>query len=540
MVTLRFHAQQPISPVTMSSSRSQNTPTTRRPILRFELTSISIDGKPNAYKKPRLVLKPQLELAPRRPYTGSRPRVPVWRCFLMVHVKDKADELVKLDLDSFKPSPADGNSTIRYSIACSLPDCSLLFQYPGSTESVPATLSITVQNASDFETIMQELSNLGIHAEDEQGSQEQGSLSRPATLRPWAPAGQTLRPTYTPSGNIRPFENTSPHLGTGPTLQAQYPSYPERHLYSSLQRPPSHPLEPPTNIQAGQRPWSPAFVPSRPATTLGVPGILGEGIYKLSKIGSTSSGRPRVRRTTTPIEQQGHRLYTVSKHFDKTLSRADILHATRGRYLGRGLSSSFQGESSSYPTRSPSLGNSRTADQGISGQDQKAWQYPARMSSVLERVPVNTQHQPRLRRLRTASHALDISPSTGFNDNEENSLLSNITEEKNRHPLSYSQPKPASKGTDDIFHFSSSPTIFEQPTEDEVRDDWLIQSSQIQHQGLCEASKVWDEFMDKAGKAMAAAEPSRDLSDVLSRFEDEFTRRWEGVVAATAQNMRRF
>jgi hypothetical protein len=62
--------------------------------LRFELASISIDGKPNAYKNPQLVLKPQLELAPRRPYTGSRPRVPFWRHFLMVHVKDKADELV--------------------------------------------------------------------------------------------------------------------------------------------------------------------------------------------------------------------------------------------------------------------------------------------------------------------------------------------------------------------------------------------------------------------------------------------------------------
>jgi hypothetical protein len=73
---------------------SQVTSTLRRPILRFELASISIDDKPNAYKNPQLVLKPQLELAPRRPYTGPRPRVPVWRHFLMVHVKDKADELV--------------------------------------------------------------------------------------------------------------------------------------------------------------------------------------------------------------------------------------------------------------------------------------------------------------------------------------------------------------------------------------------------------------------------------------------------------------
>ncbi len=77
----------------MSGQRGAST--TRRTILRFDLASISINGKPNnAYKKPQLVLKPQLELAPRMPFTGSQSRLPVWHHWLMVHVKDKADELV--------------------------------------------------------------------------------------------------------------------------------------------------------------------------------------------------------------------------------------------------------------------------------------------------------------------------------------------------------------------------------------------------------------------------------------------------------------
>ena len=67
---------------------------TRRTILRLNLASISINDKPNVYKNPQLVLKPQLELAPRTPFTGSQPRMPVWHHWLMVHVKDKADELV--------------------------------------------------------------------------------------------------------------------------------------------------------------------------------------------------------------------------------------------------------------------------------------------------------------------------------------------------------------------------------------------------------------------------------------------------------------
>lgn len=73
---------------------SKPTAHARRMILRFDLESICIGDRPNAYKKPQLVLKPQLELPPRRPYTGSRPRLPLWRHFLMIHVKDKADELV--------------------------------------------------------------------------------------------------------------------------------------------------------------------------------------------------------------------------------------------------------------------------------------------------------------------------------------------------------------------------------------------------------------------------------------------------------------
>lgn len=77
---------------------SQGATNGRRPIRRFGLESICIDDRPTVYKDPQLVFKPQLELSPRRPYTGLRPKMPVWRHFLMVHVKDKANELVRLGL----------------------------------------------------------------------------------------------------------------------------------------------------------------------------------------------------------------------------------------------------------------------------------------------------------------------------------------------------------------------------------------------------------------------------------------------------------
>ncbi len=79
----------------MSGPRGAST--ARRTILRFDLASISINDKPNVYKNPQLVLKPQLQLPPRTPFTGSQPRMPIWHHWLMVHVKDKADELVGHD-----------------------------------------------------------------------------------------------------------------------------------------------------------------------------------------------------------------------------------------------------------------------------------------------------------------------------------------------------------------------------------------------------------------------------------------------------------
>lgn len=80
--------------------------------------------------------------------------------------------------------------------------------------------------------------------------------------------------------------------------------------------------------------------------------------------------------------------------------------------------------------------------------------------------------------------------------------------------------------------------MIELPTRQEMEDDWLLRISQIQHEGLCEASMVWDEFMGKASVEMASMESSGAVSDVLAKYEGEFARRWDTVLAATAQRMR--
>src|SRR5690242_12297122 len=66
----------------------------RSSILRFNLDAVFLSGSLNSFKDPQLVLRTQVGPLPRVPYTGNRSRVPVTRHVLMIHVKDKANELV--------------------------------------------------------------------------------------------------------------------------------------------------------------------------------------------------------------------------------------------------------------------------------------------------------------------------------------------------------------------------------------------------------------------------------------------------------------
>lgn len=396
-----------------------------------------------------------------------------------------------------------------------------------------STLSITLQKRSDLDAVLNELNTLNVYIEYEQAVPENILVPGLAGFGAWVPQAQTIRPVHRLSSDPRQLSSSSSPLIARPSSRGQYPTNSEGYLQAaSLYRPPSQPTGQTQGVPTGQRPWSPAFVPLRPATTLGVPGILGEGIYKVSKIGSVSSNRPRVRRTSTISEHQPAKFYTVSKHFDKTLSRADILHSSRAHYLGRGLSSSLQtGNPAEHLSRSPSHDAA-----GVGRNEPTAERLPRIPSTILEGVPVNIQRQLRIRRLRTVNDALSSSQSAGIGNEEKPPSLSRVDEEG--AGFAFSQPELARRSIDDVSLFSSSPTLREILPRQEMEDDWMLQVSQIQHQGLCEASKVWDEFMERSSLEAASAERSEDFLAVLSTYEDEFLRRWEGVVAATVGKMR--
>lgn len=156
------------------------------------------------------------------------------------------------------------------------------------------------------------------------------------------------------------------------------------------------------------------------------------------------------------------------------------------------------------------------------------------MSSSLREMPFDTGRQSGLRRLRTIGGGSGSSLSPDFSSQEQHSLLSSVPE---RGGHGFSQPLPGSGPVGDTFHFSSSPTLLGHSGRGDLGLEDLLLVSQIQHQGLCEASKIWADFMDMVGEDLAPVETMEDFLGVLSKFEDEFGRHWDDVVVATTQRM---
>lgn len=319
------------------------------------------------------------------------------------------------------------------------------------------------------------------------------------------PSGFLLPPTRGDASGAQNFHNPNQPLATWSDSQGQYltsESLGNSQFGALLQRPPSQPLGHTEQVLPGFRPWSPDSVPSRPATALGVPGVLSEGLYKVSKVGSTVSSRPKLRRTPTILESQPPLLYTVSKQFDRALNQADIA-AIRSRYLGRGLSS-----------------NARAEPVGLGSQPLR------RTTSVLETTPMASTIQ------RSASALLPTTQDEGQTLTGRHGFAS---------PLSFSQPEAASRALvpgEGSSIMSQGSTLLDTNQDRELDDEMLVLLSQVQHEGLCEASKLWDEFMQRIEADSAGLDHPQDASERLGKYEDEFTRRWNAVLAATVQRAR--
>jgi hypothetical protein len=72
----------------------------------------------------------------------------------------------------------------------------------------------------------------------------------------------------------------------------------------------------------------------------------------------------------------------------------------------------------------------------------------------------------------------------------------------------------------------------------ELGENWLLQLFQIQHEGLCEAGRIWDELLARGAADTASAKGPEELVRILSKFEGEFVKSWDAIVSTTARKMR--
>lgn len=403
-----------------------------------------------------------------------------------------------------------------------------------------------MQNRPDFQAVLGELKALGLDIEYEPANQNY-MLAPEISPRLLKVLGNASLPGFDSVSGPRQLSSSSPPLAALSGPQDRYSTFPNRQRYMETSyRPLSQPIESYFSLQPDQQSWSPASLPSRPATTIGIPGFLGEGIYKISKISSASSGRPRMRRISTIRESHGPRLYTVSKHFDKTLSRGDI-------YIGRKPSSDLRPDGTNLERPKASVVNH--GFYSSRQQDTSGLSAPMRIPYTLDTAQAGIRDLARLRRTHTVDGSL-VPGSTkelpGFAETGA-TFANGYGIDAKRTPLTspnsiggisqptFSQPEPTPRGQDSIgytYGAGIATTSIGESAKQEARDDWLLQMSQVYHEGLCEVSRIWDDFMAKGAVKTASIEGPEHMSGALSAYEGEFTQRWNGIVASTVQKMR--
>ncbi|KAK0617387.1 hypothetical protein B0T14DRAFT_268200 [Immersiella caudata] len=306
------------------------TPSRLRPsTLCLDLEGVFLSGTLNSFKNAQLVLKSQYGPAPRTPYTGSQSQAPEVRHLLMVHVNDRANELETLDLAQFALPPDSQDESMPHKVEYLAAESSLAFYYPKGASKAQHTLKVKFQGPADIVTVLTELWALNITVQNASPS-IQGNLSTNRDVRGFA----------SPSTHYPTSRYQTPRQAHGRSSRlAMQPNTPDWR--SPLFANPAHRLTPSRPLsQTASQSMSPVNVwPSispvhqlpRPATTVGVPGVLGEGVYRIRRMSSAPGSRPRMREPLGTFELHDPRAYTVSRYFDKTLERSDIAHLFGGR-----------------------------------------------------------------------------------------------------------------------------------------------------------------------------------------------------------------
>ncbi|KAK4180102.1 hypothetical protein QBC36DRAFT_358315 [Triangularia setosa] len=509
------------------------TPQPRRPIRRFELQDVRFNDRASHYKDPQLVLKPQLDLVPRKPADGSRLRMPLWRHYLMVHVKDRAEELVKLDLADFRQSEEPTSTAPERFIRRAHHEPVLYVRYPTNTQDGFSTLRATLNVASDFESVIKELGDLGIHIEYHQEelrsdqvyswsqsqSQQQSGYYHPTPSAipgsmPTSIPSHPYSPPYPATPNPpHPYSSSPPFPATASPAY-QYSNTIGLLNQSTYQRSASQPAGYPGGYQS-QTQWPPPVIPSPAETTIGIPGVLGAGIYKVSKLGSSSSSRSRSRKSQT------------------SRGLHDSGGADRGKYLENSplttQSSSSKRSSQDSPLNLAQSGSSQR--RGLQRVQTVYSDSQETMSQASTLVP--DSYDPSSRPF--GGLRIPEEEETGDVPSQQTTITTAASRERaTTTTMTASQP---STSTEMVPYKPPQQNNVAQAHR-KINTDALLHISQIQQEGLFDAARVWDDIMEKGRNAIVGVKGPEEAFRVLSGYREEFTKRWDRVVASTVREMK--
>jgi len=347
----------------------------------------------------------------------------------------------------------------------------------------------------------------------------------------------------------RDLYTSSPPIPSPPTAEEWQSSNSANPAYRLISgRRSSHSLSQHSKIPVVLRPASPIGQPLRPATTMGIPGTLGEGIYRIRRVGSAPGIRAGVRKMSRLSESPGHRVYTVSKHFDKTLDRRDIVRSIPHRF-----SDSRTESLGSRPDEQPCLGQESgrlidsngtstavgSSSSGLAGETLLAREVPIRTStseefcsntsrltlhpstSALEPIPEDSARF-------TARHTSELQFHEGMHSKNTRRSTNMLEGSGESSSLQEGEISGTSQGTEGSHFYN----------EIMMTSHHQLRTVLLAHEGLIEASKVWGDLMTRGQLEADLANSLEEKDRILSKYAEEWATRLEKLSASCSRKIR--